>query len=104
MNPQVTPGSVRNFLLNRYSEPIAALGLSSAELPDEFDFLLNGIIDSFGLLEMLSAIEDEFQIKLDLAALDAEQITILGPLAQYVTDNAVAGSRDSQMTHSVSSG
>ena len=80
MNHQLTPSSVRRFLLNRYSEPIAALGMSSAELPDEFDFLLNGIIDSFGLLEMLSAIEDEFHIRLDLATLDAEQITILGPL------------------------
>jgi hypothetical protein len=33
---------------------------------------------------MISAIEEDFQIKLDLEALDAEQITVLGPLSRYV--------------------
>ena len=35
-------------------------------------------------VEMMSAIEEEFEIELDLAALDAEQITVLGPLSRYV--------------------
>ncbi len=37
---------------------------------------------------MIGAIEDEFRIRLDLAELDAEQITILGPLSLYVAENA----------------
>jgi acyl carrier protein len=82
----LTPGNVRQFLLVEYFEPIEALGLTPADLPDDFDFLLNGVIDSFGILEMISAIEEEFQIELDLAALDAEQITILGPLSRYVAE------------------
>jgi acyl carrier protein len=49
-------------------------------LADDFDFLLNGVIDSFRILEMISAIENEFPIQLDLADLDAEQITSLGPV------------------------
>jgi acyl carrier protein len=84
----VKPDNVRKFLLARYSEPITALGLDLAEIPDDFDLLLNGVIDSFGILEMISAIEEEFQIQLDLAALDAEQITILAPLSRYVAENA----------------
>jgi len=82
----VTPSNIRQFLLVKYLEPMEALGLTPANLPDDFDFLLNGVIDSFGILEMISAIEEEFQIELDLAALDAEQITILGPLSRYVAD------------------
>jgi hypothetical protein len=35
---------------------------------------------------MISPIEREFQIELDLADLDAEQITILGPLSRYVAE------------------
>jgi acyl carrier protein len=35
---------------------------------------------------MISAIENEFQIQLDLADLDAEQITIVGPLSRYVAE------------------
>jgi acyl carrier protein len=37
---------------------------------------------------MVSAIEDEFGLSLDLAALDAEQMTILGPLSDFVAQNA----------------
>lgn len=86
----VTPDNVRKFLLAKYSEPIKGMGFDPVEVPDTFDFFLSGVIDSFGILEMVSSIEEEFRIRLDLAALDAEQITILGPLSQYVAGNARA--------------
>jgi acyl carrier protein len=84
----VTPDNVREFLLTRYSEPITAMELNLTELPDHFDLLLSGVIDSFGILEMISAIEDEFRIQLDLALLDAEDITRIGPLARYIAESA----------------
>jgi len=84
----VTPANVREFLLTRYSEPITAMQLNLTELPDDFDFLLSGVIDSFGILEMISAIEEEFGIQLDLALLDAEDITRIGPLARYIAESA----------------
>ena len=83
---QLTEAGIRRFLLDKYREPIGAIGFIPEELGDDFDFLLNGVIDSFGILEMISAIEEEFQIELDLAALDAEQITILGPLSPCVAN------------------
>ena len=81
---QLTEAAIRQFLLDKYRQPIEAMGLIREELADDFDFLLNGVIDSFGILEMISAIEEEFHIELDLAALEPEQITILGPLSRYV--------------------
>jgi acyl carrier protein len=84
----VTPDNVQEFLLTRYYEPIIAMQLSLTEIPDDFDLLLSGVIDSFGILEMISAIEGEFQIELDLALLDAEDITRIGPLARYVAESA----------------
>jgi acyl carrier protein len=83
---ELTESGIRRFLLDKYREPIGAIGLIPEELADDFDFLLNGVIDSFGILEMICAIEEEFQIELDLAALDAEQITVLGPLSRYVAE------------------
>ena len=62
--------------------------LNLTEIPDDFDLLLSGVIDSFGILEMISAIEDEFQMQLDLALLDAEDITRIGPLARYIAESA----------------
>jgi acyl carrier protein len=80
----VTPAIVREFLLRRYSEPIKAMGLDPTQVPDEFDLLLAGVIDSFGMLEMISAIEIELQVQLDLALLDAEDVAKIGPLSRYV--------------------
>lgn len=84
----VTADQVRQFLLAKYADSIEGIGLTAAEIQDDFDFLLAGVIDSFGVLEMIAAIEDEFRIQLDMAALDAEAITILGPLAAYVAETA----------------
>jgi len=53
----VTPSNIRQFLLIKYLEPIEALGLTPANLPDDFDFLQNGVID-----------------------------TILGPLSRFVAE------------------
>ena len=61
---EITAANVRQFLVTRYFEPLERLGLIPGDLSDDFDFLLNGVIDSFGILEMISAIEDEFQIRL----------------------------------------
>jgi len=84
----VTQDSVRDFLLTRYSEPMKGMRVNLAEIPDDFDFFLAGVIDSLGILEMISAIEHEFQIQLDLGLLDAEDITRIGPLARYTAENA----------------
>ena len=74
---RVTREQVRVFLLARYARAIQQLGLDSATVTDDFDFLLRQVIDSFGILEMILSIEDEFHIQLDMTRLDAEQITIL---------------------------
>jgi acyl carrier protein len=83
-----TEAEIRRFLVDKYREPMGAIGLKPESLGDDFDFLLSGVIDSFGILEMISAIEDEFQIQLDLATLDAEDITRIGPLSRYIAKNA----------------
>jgi acyl carrier protein len=85
---KITPERVRHFLLAKYAPTIEGIGLNPAELPDSFDFLDRGIIDSFGVLDMIMSIENEFQIQVDMATLDAEQVTILGPLSRYVAENA----------------
>jgi len=84
----ITPEKVRQFLLTRYFETIKAGGIDPVGVPDSFDLLLSGVIDSFGILEMIGSIEEEFQIQLDLGALDAEQITIIGPLSRFVAANS----------------
>jgi acyl carrier protein len=80
--------NVKQFLLSKYAAQINAMGLNSGEISDDFDFFLRGVIDSLGILEMISSVEDEFNVRLDLAGLDAEQLTILGPFSRYVAETA----------------
>ena len=83
---QFTHQDVREFLLTKYGEPIKGLGYDPDAVSDDFDFLLNGVIDSFGIVEMIGAIEEEFGIQLDMENLDAEQLTVLGSLSHYVAE------------------
>jgi acyl carrier protein len=84
----ITPDRIRAFLLSRYADKIKGLGLDVTTVPDTFDFLQTGTIDSFGVLEMVSALESAFNMELDMAQLDAEKMTVLGPLSNYVAENA----------------
>ena len=87
---RVTQEQVRGFLLARYARAIKELGLDPSTVTDDFDFLLREVIDSFGVLELILSIENEFHIQLDMATLDAEQITILGPLSRYAAEHGRA--------------
>jgi acyl carrier protein len=86
-----SPEAVRRFLLMWYAEQLKAKYRSSLEIPDTFDLLLEGIVDSLGILEMVSAVEREFGVELDMEGLEAEQITVLGPFARYVAEQAGSG-------------
>lgn len=54
------------------------------ELHDDCDLLLSGLIDSLGLLELTAALEDYCGFGLGFDALDPEQMTIIGPLCDFV--------------------
>jgi acyl carrier protein len=91
-NTHPTAEQVRSLLISRYSAQIRAKVPDPAETPDSFDFLLEGVIDSFGVLEMVGAVESEFGIELDMSGLPAEQMTVLGPLVRYIAARAGRGS------------
>ena len=75
---------VRRVVLAHVAEGLRAKGLSHAELPDDFDLLLEGVVDSFGLLELIMAVEGSFGVHLDFENLDADDMTRLGPFCRYV--------------------
>jgi acyl carrier protein len=84
----LTKNDIQAFLLERYSVAIVAGGLDPATVGDDLDLLGAGIVDSFGVLEMISAVEKHFKIKVDFESLDPERMTVLGPFSQFVAENA----------------
>ena len=80
---ELTPESVRNFLLEKYEAALVDHGFTPAQVPDNFDLFAEGIIDSLGVLTMISDVEANFGIELDMEQLDAEQLSVLGAFCRY---------------------
>lgn len=91
MNP-VTAADVRAFLLERYAEALAAAGSGDGAVPDDFDLLTEGVIDSFGILEMIGAMEEKFGLEIDFERIDPQDLTVIGPLTRFVESQSGGGS------------
>lgn len=79
-----TLDDVRSFILAGVAEGLAAKQLDPDALPDSFDLLVEGVIDSFGILELVVQIEERFGAELDFAEIDPDELTRIGPLSRYV--------------------
>lgn len=88
----VTAGAVRAFLAGHFEEELAALGMP-AELPEHFDLHANGVVDSFGVLELIAAIEERFGLDVDFEELDPEDLTVVGPFCRFVEAAAASAPR-----------
>lgn len=77
---------IRTFLQQYILEKSVTGGKENpGELADDCDLLLSGMIDSLGLLDLMSAIQQHCQREIDFEALDPEQLTVVGPLCRYVS-------------------
>jgi acyl carrier protein len=81
----VTPDDVQAFLQTYVAKTLREQARDvPTDLPDDCDLLLNGYVDSLGLLELMTALQDHFGREIDFDELDAEQMTIVGPLKNFV--------------------
>src|SRR6266516_431409 len=83
MKPPTADG-IRYLILERMDEQLAARGLTPSDVPPTFDLLLEGLIDSFGVVEIILMLEQRFAIEFDFAELPADDLTKIGPPAAYV--------------------
>ena len=51
---------------------------------DDSDLLGSGLVDSFGLVEILTALEASFGITVDMQALELDDVRSVNALARYV--------------------
>jgi acyl carrier protein len=80
----ITAEVVREEILERVVEQLAAKGLTPSDVPASFDLLLEGVIDSFGVVELITLLEQRFAVEFDFDELSADDLTKVGPLAEYV--------------------
>lgn len=84
-------GMVREFLLDFVGERLMVRGFSTAEVNDDFDLIVNGVIDSLAFLEMTVALQEQFDVELDFGEVDPVQLSIVGPLCHYVSSLKLKG-------------
>jgi len=83
----LTSTDVRMFLTSYLGGKLEARGHNLATaLPDDCDLLLSGMIDSIGLLELVGAIQEFAGRDIDFEFLDPEEMTIVGPLCRFVSE------------------
>src|SRR5947208_178853 len=76
--PPATSAAVRDLILERVDEQLAARGLTPSDVPPTFDLLLEGLIDSFGVVEIILMLEQRFALEFDFAELPTDD-AFLGP-------------------------
>ena len=81
---RVSAEDVRAIVLRELEAPLAAKGLKPQDVPDNFDLLTEGVIDSIGIVEMITALEQHFAMQIDFEELDPEHLTVIGPLCRYI--------------------
>lgn len=83
----VTSTDIRVFLTDYLRRKLETKGGGlSEDLTDDCDLLLSGLIDSLGLLEIISALGEYYSQEIDFEGLDPEQMTIVGPLCSFVAE------------------
>jgi acyl carrier protein len=90
MTPPATAAAVRDLILERVDEQLAARGLTPSDVPESFDLLLEGLIDSFGVVEIIHMLEQRYAFEFDFDELPADDLTKIGPLAAYVERKSTA--------------
>jgi len=79
---------VRKFILHLHSDKLTAKGLQPDTVPDDYDLLEQGLIDSMGVLELVSALQERFKIRIDLETIDTNHLTIIGPFSEHVSTHS----------------
>ena len=70
--------------LNRKSQERG--GEPLRDLPEDFDLLMSGVLDSLAFVEMITEVSKYYAHNIDLDGLDPEEMTFVGPLCTFVSD------------------
>jgi acetyltransferase-like isoleucine patch superfamily enzyme/acyl carrier protein len=74
---------VRDFVRGELARRLEERGIDAGVVRDDFDFLAEGAVDSFGLIELIGSVERRFGVTLDFEGVDADDLTLFGPFCSY---------------------
>jgi acyl carrier protein len=82
-----TPENVRIFVAGFLNRKLKDRGQGPlSDIPDDYDVLLSGALDSLAFVEMMMAASEHFVGEIDFESLDPEKMTVVGPLCVFVSE------------------
>ncbi len=85
---RISANEVRSLILSSLETQLSGMGLRPDDIPDDFDLLTKGVVDSLAILGLIVNIENHFDIKIDFEDLNPENLTIIGPFCRYVEEKS----------------
>jgi acyl carrier protein len=79
---------IREFLVEQLMERLEVAGVTPEDIDDSTDLLGSGIVDSFGVLELMTLVSDRFGVEDDWEDLDPEVLLVVGPFCRYAAMHA----------------
>ena len=73
---------IRAFIVNSLSQEFHRLGIRPEEIAEDINLLGSGSLDSLRFVELISAIESEFDVVVDLEEMDPDDFTTLNGLSR----------------------
>ncbi|MGA2556125.1 MAG: acyl carrier protein [Verrucomicrobiota bacterium] len=83
----ISPSQVKDFLKRHFQDQLRAKGIDPESIDDDFSLSAAGIVDSFGVIAMMMAIEEEFQMEIDIENLNPDDISIMGRFCKFVAES-----------------
>lgn len=71
---------IREFTIKHLHDRLSLLGIAEKEIKKDFDFVQSGLLDSMAFVDMVTAMEEHFDVEVDFEeeVEDAEFTTLKG--------------------------
>lgn len=84
----IEAAAVRARILEVCGPALTVCGVDLTAPPADLDLRACGAIDSLGFIELVTELEEAFDVELELEDMDPERLTMLEPLAAAVAAQA----------------
>ena len=82
---KVTSTDIKTFIISYLTESLEESGRTlENDLPEDYDLLLEGVVDSLGMLTLTAEVEKHFDYEIDFEDIDPEEMTIVGPFCSFI--------------------
>jgi acyl carrier protein len=78
---------IRSFIQDRIRAAASSSHQPVPELKDDLNLVETSLFDSIEFVQLISALEKEFDIEIDIGALDPEEFTVLGTLVRVAAES-----------------